>query len=114
MAYRDEENDSSEDEDEVENENKSSASENESGDENWAVKLFLSWDLYYLLPILRQYQKKYNFYLNFSSNIFTVFSHAERKSVKYLDIIFINNVIMVLVIDTWRKIWFHGKIFAVS
>ena len=40
MAYRDEENDTSEDEDEVENENKSSASENESGDENWAVKLF--------------------------------------------------------------------------
>ena len=58
MAYRDEENGSSEDEDEVENENKSSASENESGDENWAVKLFLSWDLYYLLPILSQYQKK--------------------------------------------------------
>ena len=49
MAYRDEENDTSEDEDEVENENKSSASENESGDENWAVKLFLTtYYLYYV------------------------------------------------------------------
>ena len=61
MAYRDEENDTSEDEDELENENKSSASENESGDENWAVKLFYIeiHTTYYLCYVST---KKYNFY----------------------------------------------------
>ena len=54
MAYRDEENNSFDDEEEVEDDNKSCASENESGDENWAVRMkvvtkielwnFLSWD----------------------------------------------------------------------
>ena len=79
MAYRDEENGSSEDEDEVENENKSSASENESGDENWAVKLFLSWDLYYLLPILSQYQKKYNFIEIFHQTFYCFLMQNENQ-----------------------------------
>ena len=74
MAYRDEENDSSEDEDEVENENKSSASENESGDENWAVKLFFILRFILLTTYATSVPKKNIILLRFLIKLFTVFS----------------------------------------